>query len=84
METQKHPPDAAREVARDGEVAKPSDDQDHPLTQEESLEEALSDSMDASDPPCATQPGDHGDPVPSSGFPEEDPDKKDRKARHGQ
>ena len=27
-------------------------------------------SMDASDPPAATQPGSGGQPVPSSGFPE--------------
>jgi hypothetical protein len=27
-------------------------------------------SMDASDPPAATQPGQTDDPVPSSGFPE--------------
>lgn len=27
-------------------------------------------SMDASDPPAATQPGSGGHPVPSSGFPE--------------
>lgn len=27
-------------------------------------------SMDASDPPAATQPGQSDDPVPSSGFPE--------------
>ncbi len=27
-------------------------------------------SMDASDPPAATQPGGKGEPVPSSGFPE--------------
>ena len=27
-------------------------------------------SMDASDPPAATQPGRNDDPVPSSGFPE--------------
>jgi hypothetical protein len=72
METQRHP--------ADGEVVKPSDDQDHALSQEESLEEALSDSMDASDPPAATQPGDHGNPVPSSGFSEDDLDEKDREA----
>lgn len=27
-------------------------------------------SMDASDPPAAAQPGQHDDPVPSSGFPQ--------------
>ncbi len=44
--------------------------QDHPLTHEEKLEAGLEDSMDTSDPPAVTSPGDHGDPVPSSGFPE--------------
>jgi hypothetical protein len=72
METQKHP--------LDGEVVKPSDDQDRPLSQEENLEESLQDSMDASDPPAVTQPGDHGDPVPSSGFSEADLNRKDREA----
>lgn len=28
-------------------------------------------SMDASDPPAASQPGTDGEPVPSSGFPEQ-------------
>ncbi len=72
METQKHP--------RDDEKAKASDDQDHALSQEETLEEALNDSMDASDPPAATQPGDHGNPVPSSGFSEDDLEEKDKEA----
>ncbi|MET0241165.1 MAG: hypothetical protein ABW184_14835 [Sphingobium sp.] len=47
-------------------------DQHKPLTHEEKLEEGLEDSMDASDPPAATAPGDHGNPVPSSGYTEED------------
>lgn len=51
-----------------------SDDQDHCLSQEEALEESLEDSMDGSDAPSITQPGDHGDPVPSSGFPEDTKD----------
>jgi hypothetical protein len=46
------------------------------LTDEEKLEAGLEDSMDASDPPSVTAPGDHGDPVPSSGFREEDEEKK--------
>ncbi|MFC3443398.1 hypothetical protein ACFOKF_19780 [Sphingobium rhizovicinum] len=45
-----------------------SDAQDHVLDREEALDEGLKDSMDASDPPAATRPGDHGDPVPSSGY----------------
>lgn len=38
------------------------------LTDEEKLEEALQETMDGSDPPSVTRPGDHGEPVPSSGF----------------
>jgi hypothetical protein len=49
--------------------------QDHALSSEENLEEGLESSMDGSDPLSATQPGDHGDPVPSSGFPGKDPGK---------
>lgn len=59
----------SREEAND---LRESDDQDHKLDREEALEEGLKDSMDASDPPSTTRPGDHGDPVPSSGFSEED------------
>ena len=62
----------SREEAHD---RRPTDAQDHAVTAEEKLDEGLMDSMDASDPPSATAPGDHGDPVPSSGFPEG----KDRK-----
>ncbi|HEX7782879.1 MAG TPA: hypothetical protein VF509_08735 [Sphingobium sp.] len=72
MDMQKHP--------QDGKTAKASDDQDHALSQEECLEEALDDSMDASDPPAATQPGDHGNPVPSSGFSEDDLNERDKAA----
>lgn len=35
------------------------------------LDRGLDESMDASDPPAATQPGDSGEPMPSSGFDEE-------------
>ncbi|MCP1470455.1 hypothetical protein J3E64_002143 [Sphingobium sp. OAS761] len=48
-----------------------TDDQDHALSRDESLDEGLKDSMDASDPPAATKPGDNGDPVPSSGYKED-------------
>ena len=63
------------------EEKRPTDAQDHAVTKEEKLEEGLMDSMDASDPPAVTKPGDHGDPVPSSGFPEgtERPEGGDRK-----
>ena len=53
-------------------VARESDDQDHALSTEEKLDEGIEDSMDASDPPSSTKPGSHGDPVPSSGFKEEE------------
>lgn len=59
----------SREEAGD---ERPTDAQDHAVTQEEKLDEGLKDSMDASDPPAATKPGDHGNPVPSSGFPEKE------------
>lgn len=62
----------SREEADDKRL---TDAQDHAVSAEENLDEGLRDSMDASDPPSATQPGDHGDPVPSSGFSEEKDDK---------
>ena len=61
----------SREEAHD---ERPTDAQDHAVTTEEKLDEGLMDSMDASDPPAATAPGDHGDPVPPSGFKEDDED----------
>ncbi|MBR2268845.1 MULTISPECIES: hypothetical protein [Sphingobium] len=46
---------------------------------EKKLDEALEDSMDASDPPATSRPDDDGEPVPSSGFPEKPrPEKPDR------
>jgi hypothetical protein len=62
----------SREEAGDD---RPTDAQDHAVSNEEKLDEGLKDSMDASDPPAATAPGDHGEPVPSSGYKEEDEDK---------
>lgn len=41
--------------------------QERPMSDEEVLDTASNDSMDASDPQAITQPG-KGDPVPSSGF----------------
>jgi hypothetical protein len=55
----------SREEAGD---VRATDRQDHEISREEKLEEGLKDSMDASDPPATTKPGDHGDPVPSSGY----------------
>ncbi|MET0372475.1 MAG: hypothetical protein ABW039_14000 [Sphingobium sp.] len=59
----------SREEAGD---KRPTDEQDRAIDNEEKLEEALKDSMDASDPPAVTTPGDTGEPVPSSGYTEED------------
>ena len=61
----------SREVAHE---ERPTDAQDHAMTPEEKLEEGLRDSMDASDPPAATTPGDDGHPVPSSGYKEDKQD----------
>ncbi len=61
----------SREEAGD---ERPTDAQDHAMTPEEKLEEGLRDSMDASDPPAATAPGDDGHPVPSSGYKEDEQD----------
>lgn len=56
--------------------ARESDNQDHVPSRDERLEEQLEDSMDASDPPSTTKPGDHGDPVPSSGYQPDDDEKE--------
>lgn len=42
----------------------------HPEDQDAKVDVGSDESMDASDPPAATQPGQNDDPVPSSGFPE--------------
>lgn len=42
------------------------------------LDRGLDESMDASDPPSAMQPGDSGEPMPSSGFDEAAEDLKRR------
>ncbi len=43
-----------------------------PHDQDAKVDLGSDESMDASDPPAAAQPGCHDDPVPSSGFPEND------------
>ncbi|HEX7821796.1 MAG TPA: hypothetical protein VF463_14400 [Sphingobium sp.] len=55
--------------------------QHKPMNREEKLEAGLEESMDASDPPATTAPGDHGDPVPSSGFPQESRDFAEKSAK---
>ena len=42
----------------------------HPNDPDAKADVGSDESMDASDPPSATQPGCSADPVPSSGFPE--------------
>jgi hypothetical protein len=42
----------------------------NPKDQDAKVDVGSDESMDASDPPSATQPGQNDDPVPSSGFPE--------------
>jgi len=56
----------------DADTKRKSDGQDRALTPEEKLDEGLKDSMDASDPPSSTRPDDHGEPVPSSSYQEEE------------
>ena len=43
----------------------------NPESKEARLDRGLDESMDASDPPSSTQPGDKGEPPKSSGFDEE-------------
>ena len=42
----------------------------HPEDLDAKADVGSDESMDASDPPAAAQPGSNDDPVPSSGFPE--------------
>jgi hypothetical protein len=42
----------------------------HPDDLDAKVDVGSDESMDASDPPAAAQPGQNDDPVPSSGFPE--------------
>ena len=42
----------------------------NPDDQDAKIDVGSDESMDASDPPAATQPGQNDDPVPSSGFPD--------------
>ena len=42
----------------------------NPESKEARLDAALDESMDASDPPAASQPGKKDEPVPSSGYPD--------------
>jgi hypothetical protein len=42
----------------------------HPEDEDAKVDVGSDESMDASDPPAASQPGQGDDPAPSSGFPE--------------
>ena len=42
----------------------------HPHNLDKKADVGSDESMDASDPPAASQPGQNDEPVPSSGFPE--------------
>ena len=44
----------------------------HPDDEDAKVDLGSDESMDASDPPAAAQPGCHDEPVPSSGFPDND------------
>ncbi len=57
-----HSADPERELER--KLKRNPDDQDA------KVDVGSDESMDASDPPAAAQPGQNDDPVPSSGFPE--------------
>ena len=58
----------SKDAGRDKSIAKRLGK--HPESQDAQLDNALDESMDASDPPSNTQPG-HSDAAPSSGFDEE-------------
>ena len=55
---------------RDPEQDLENELRDHPDDLDKKADVGSDESMDASDPPAAAQPGQNDDPVPSSGFPE--------------
>ena len=62
------PPPPAQKRAPERELEKELRDDPHDLDKKADV--GSDESMDASDPPAAAQPGQSDDPVPSSGFPE--------------
>ena len=62
------PPPAVLSGAPDKELEKKLRKDPHNL--DAKVDVGSDESMDASDPPAAAQPGQKDDPVPSSGFPE--------------
>jgi hypothetical protein len=61
------PPPISRDPAREFEHKLKR----NPNDQDAKVDVGSDESMDASDPPAATQPGQKDEPVPSSGFPDE-------------
>jgi len=62
------PPPPVQKRAPERELEKELSDNPHDLDKKADV--GSDQSMDASDPPAAAQPGQNDDPVPSSGFPE--------------
>lgn len=62
------PPQAPAAPNRDFEIQVKK----HPEDKDAQVDLGSDESMDASDPSAAAQPGTTNDPVPSSGFPEKD------------
>ena len=60
--------DQRSDAGRDKSIARRLEK--HPESKDARLDNALDESMDASDPPASTQPG-RDDPAPSSGYDEE-------------
>lgn len=60
--------DQRSDAGRDRSIARRLEK--HPDSKDARLDNALDESMDASDPPASTQPG-RDDPAPSSGYDEE-------------
>ena len=62
------PPPTVEKRAPERELERELKEDPHDLDKKADV--GSDESMDASDPPAATQPGQNDDPVPSSGFPE--------------
>ena len=67
-EQDKHVPPPVQKRAPERELETELRESPHDLDKKADV--GSDESMDASDPPAATQPGQNDDPVPSSGFPE--------------
>lgn len=58
--------DSRQQAGQDKSIARRLEK--NPDNADAQLDNGLDESMDASDPPSAVQPGDSGEPAPSSGF----------------